>query len=317
MNILVCGTNYGASYLRALSFGDEELKIAGILSTGSERSRSYAASLNIPHYTSISEIPEGSIDIACVAVAGEAGSELSQALLNQGIHVIAEHPIDAKQMQTALELAQSKELVFQVNAHFADLQAPQAFFQAMNTARQMSSPLHYSLSVNLRTLYSGLDLLGRGNGSLQGAKVQVLGENKPELFKQLTIQLDDVCVALLCQNFSSEHDDGSANLINHRLDAVFGHGNLLLAETNGPVFWFPSPTSMPPESWKSSLPVDMSNLSSMELTQQRDYANLVTLKSMAAVIRGELPPIHQQPSYLQALAQLWQDCLTELSKGNQ
>ena len=290
--------------------GDPGLTAAGILSTGSERSKAYATSMKIPHYTRVKEIPEGSIDIACVAVGGDVGIQLVLELLELGVHVLAEHPLDSRQVGKALDLAREKQLIFQVNAHFPDLAAPGAFYQALQTARQQGPVLHYSLSVNLRTLYSGLDLLGRAHGSLKKARVRSVSvSDKPEWFKQLTIELETVNVSLLCQNFSSEKDDGSANLINHRFSATFGHGDLLLAESNGPVLWFPAPLSMPQESWQNYLPVDLSPVSSMQLIQQRDYANLLTLKMMSDVIQDAESPLQQQPDYLLDLARLWQDCL--------
>ncbi|MGI9273925.1 MAG: Gfo/Idh/MocA family oxidoreductase [Endozoicomonas sp.] len=315
MKVLVCGTNYGATYLRALSMGDPGLSAAGILSTGSERSRAYASGLNIPHFTSVKEIPEGSVDIACVAVGSDVGNQLTLELLERGIHVLAEHPLDAAQMKKALDLASEKKRVFQVNGHFADLTAPATFFQSLQTARQQGPVLHFSLSANLRTLYSALDMLGRAQGSLKEAKVRsVSTSDKPEWFKQLTIDLESVSVSLLCQNFSSEKDDGSANLINHRFSATLGHGDLLLAESNGPVLWFPTPLSMAQESWQSYLPVDLTPVNSMQLMQQRDYANLMTLRQMSAVIHDADSPLQQQPDYLMDLAQLWQDCVVKLFK---
>ena len=313
MRVLVCGSNYGASYIRALAGGQGNVKLAGILSTGSARSLAYAQQTQVPHYTSIDSIPEGSIDIACVAVCGEAGHRLVLALLAKGIHVLCEHPIGAKQMNQALALAQIHGRVFQVNAHFADLLAPQAFYQGLSVAGQMGPALHYDLAVNLRTLYSGLDLVGRAIGTLDN--IQVIASPRvndaPALFANLQLVGPKVHVSLLCQNFASAADDGSATLLNHRCSATFAHGNLLLAESNGPVLWFPTPVSMPPQHWRNYLPVEMSQVDATQLQQQRDHANLIAVMNLIAVIGGQ-PPQQQQPAYLQALASLWERVLHSL-----
>lgn len=315
MNILVCGTNYGATYLRALSMGDPDLQLAGIMSQGSERSVGYADHLRVPHYTSIEALPD-TLDLACVAVPGDVGLTLAMGLMERGIHVLIEHPLDETQVARGLNKAQQHNVCFVVNGHFADLRAAQAFLQGLVTARQQSTVLHYTLSANLRTLYSALDILGRACGDLSKAHVipDQVEHQKPALFRQLTLDMGESRAALICQNFSSERDDGSANLINHRVDAVFGHGNLLLAESNGPVLWFPSPVALPADQWRSCMPVDLSNPGHAELVQERDLANLKVMKEMLAMIRGEQPATHQTPDYLRHLARLWKDCIHQLTQ---
>ncbi|SBS25208.1 Oxidoreductase family, NAD-binding Rossmann fold [Marinomonas spartinae] len=311
MRILVCGTNYGSTYIRALAMSHGSMTLVGILSTGSARSKAYAQHVQIPHYSNIKDIPDHSVDIACVAVPGEAGQVLVLALLEKGIHVLCEHPIGALQMRKALELAQKKQCVFQVNAHFSDLYAPQAFYNALHVARQAGECLHYELSVNLRTLYSGLDLLGRALGTLKGILVSPPADPNA-LFVNLTLSGPSVNVSMLCQNFASEADDGSATLINHRMSATFPHGNLLLAETNGPVLWFPSPVSMPADQWQNYLPVDLAVLKQDQLMGQRDGANLAKIQAMESTIQGGPTPLEQEPEYLLQLSALWEETLATL-----
>ena len=323
MRVLVCGTNYGASYIRVLAGNPGPLQLAGILSTGSARSLALAQQARVAHYTDINGIPAGQIDLACVAVPGAAGQQLVLDLLTRGIHVICEHPIGAAFMQQALALARQQGRVFQVNAHFADLQAPQAFYRGLAVARQMGPALHYELAVNLRTLYSGLDLLGRAIGTLAGITPTLAfhDNNQPALFANVLLtgqgqgqarQGPVLHASLLCQNFASAHDDGSATLLNHRCSATFAHGNLLLAESNGPVLWFPSPVSMPTQQWRSYLPVDVSQLDGMQLQQQRDLANLALVNHFAGGAGNPNLLPEQQPDYLVALASLWQQILNLL-----
>ncbi|MFZ6720543.1 Gfo/Idh/MocA family oxidoreductase [Undibacterium sp. Ji49W] len=319
MRVLVCGSNYGATYIRALAASQDSVRLAGILSTGSARSLAYARQTQVPHYTDMASIPDGSIDMACVAVPGETGNQLSLALLAKGIHVICEHPIGPEQMRKALAVAQEHGRLFQVNAHFADLLAPQAFYQGLAVAQHMGPPLHFDLAANLRTLYSGLDLVGRALGSL--ADIQVIPPpatgDSPPMFASLLLVSPTLHISLLCQNFASAADDGTATLLNHRCSATFAHGNLLLAESNGPVLWFPSPVSMPIPQWRNYLPVDMNQIDANALQQQRDQANRAVINQMVATINGQAqaahqPPAHQQPEYLLALASVWEQVLYAL-----
>lgn len=312
MRVLVCGTNYGASYIRALSGAREHITLAGILSNGSARSRTYAQRAQVAHYVHVDEISGGDIDLACVAVPGDAGHRLALALLDKGIHVICEHPVGPAQMRAALTVAQSHGLAFQVNAHFADLLAPQAFYRGLNVAKQLGPVLHYELALNLRTLYSGLDLLARSLGSHVDWEVVAPIGAQPAPFESILLTSTGLRVSLLCQNFSSANDDGSATLLNHRCSATFAHGNLLLAESNGPVLWFPSPVSMAPQHWRNYLPLEMAQLDGPQLQLQRDHANWAAILQMAAVIQGQAVPAHQHPDYLLALAALWERVLFAL-----
>jgi yersiniabactin synthetase, thiazolinyl reductase component len=175
-------------------------------------------------------------------------------------------------MAQALEVAQSHGRGFQVNAHFADLAAPQAFFRGLAEAREVGPVLQFDMSLNVRTLYSGLDLLGRAAGSLEGIDVALAFCSGPEPAPFANVWLTGAQwrASLLCQNFASAQDDGSAALLNHRCSATFGHGNLLLAESNGPVLWFPSPVSMPRAIWRTWLPIEMHALDLAGLQQLRE-----------------------------------------------
>jgi thiazolinyl reductase component of yersiniabactin synthetase len=322
MKILVCGSNYGATYIRALAASQDAIQLAGILSTGSARSLAYAQHANVAHFTHIDQIPAGSIDIACVAVPGEAGHQLSVSLLAKGIHVLCEHPIGLGQMRKALDIAKQHQRIFQVNAHFADLPAPQAFYQGLAVANQMGPALHYDLAVNLRTLYSSLDMVGRALGTLKDIQIvppylinkvaSDLASDQVPMFASVLLVSPQVHITLLCQNFASAADDGSATLLNHRLSATFTHGNLLMAESNGPVMWFPSPVSMPIQQWRNYLPVSMDQVDAHNLQRQRDQANRQVIHQLAAAISGQTSPPHQQSDYLLALASTWERVLHTL-----
>ena len=314
MKVLVCGTNYGATYIRALATQTNHLSLAAILSTGSQRSLEYAAQLQVPHFTQIEQIPAGAVDIACIAVSGEAGQQLTLQCLSKGIHVLCEHPVGEEFVRYALDLAAQNGCRFHVNAHFADLGASQAFYQAISVASQQAACLHFDLNVNLRTLYSGLDLLGRALGTLSNIELVPRTQQVKErgLFETLQLTGPEFSVSLLCQNFASEHDDGSATLLNHRVSATFPHGNLLLCETAGPVYWFPSPVSMPAETWQSYLPVQVEPSNQYQLMQHRDSANISALNKLVSRITEPNTVTEQQPEYLIGLARLWEQTLAAL-----
>lgn len=346
MKVLVCGTNYGATYLRAIAlqpqFGINELQLVGVMSRGSERSRNYANNFAVQHYTDIEEISHELVDIACVALLGDHAISLSQALMRKGIHVICEHPLSAAQLAECLTVAKQCQVHFFVNAHFADLQAPTLFVQHFRAAQQQSQCLHVTLTVNLRTLYSGLDIIGRAFGSLDDIQIRSTtsltqkeaqkaasdnaSENSsdssqpPEYFSVLNLYKDNVLITLICQNFASEQDDGSATFMNHGVKATFVAGQLNLDESNGPVTWHPSPALAMSPQWATYQVLEQAPMNIHQLQQQRDAANLNTLRIMAHAVKTSTKaaldyssntlPVEQTEPYLRALTQL-SDKVTE------
>lgn len=319
MNVVVCGTNYGSTYIRALALANDGVRLKGILSKGSQRSQRMAKALAVPHYQSTAELPDG-LDIACVAVAGEAGFNIASELLQKGLHVIIEHPLGEAQAAPLLQCAEACDRHLFINAHFGDLQASALFLQSFHKAAGQYPLLHLSIDANLRTIYSALDIAGRIWGSLDHFEVVPLrpaDQTTPVMFEMLGLRSGSFMAHLLVQNYSSPRDDGSATLLNHRISASFPHGNLLLAETTGPVLWYPTITSMPNDSWNSYLPIDMSNNTLNSLQTQRDTANLQVVYSMIKAIKENQKPTEQQTAYLVSLVRLWDQVLFNLSQNTE
>lgn len=321
MRILICGTNYGASYIRALALqpanASLRLTLSGILSNGSERSKAYAKAANAQHYCQVSEIADGTIDIACVAIAGQAAEQIVLDLLDKRIHVICEHPVTADFVQKAQTKAQQHNLVFFVNAHFGDLPAPKAFVDSFQIAKQQGQCIHSDLAVNLRTLYSGLDLIGRAMGTVNGLQVSLLKPQNsqptdPAYFANLLLHAQGVNISLICQNFSSTHDDGSATFINHRFNTTFTHGSLHLNESFGPVIWIPSLNTINSGQWQNYQPIEPAQANAQQMMQQRDIANLNLIYKLISTTQGHGIPNEQQPHYLLALAKLWDEVMALL-----
>ncbi|PCK29731.1 Gfo/Idh/MocA family oxidoreductase [Pseudoalteromonas piscicida] len=317
MKVLVCGTNYGATYIRALQFQNTGLMLSGILSTGSLRSTHYAQSFAVPHYTDVEQITDQQVDIACVAIAGDAGIEIATALLKKHIHVICEHPIGQASMTEVLTVAKANGVRFWVNAHFGDLYPIRFFYDSYFSAASQGQCMHLDLAVNLRTLYSGLDLICRLFADDVDVTIATQPQATPGAFASILLQRGSMSISLLCQNFASEFDDGSATFINHRVSAIFNHGTLLLSDTYGPLTWLPSPITMSSKEWRSHYLLEQHAFTVNEIMTLRDKANLAVLEQLKAVIygNGECPHF-QKPNYLMALAKLWENVYLVLNGSN-
>ena len=288
MRILLCGTNYGSAYLRVL-------RPAGILGR-SERSRTLARQCGVPFYRSVDEAR--AIDAAVVAISGDAGREITNALLGRGVPVLAEHP-----QGTADILAHRQHrAVYHVNAHYSDIEAAAAF---VSTFRAMPSRLLFvNVLTNPRALYSAIEVLGRAFGSLQDVQLEVLPPAPNAFFTiaragVLTIQM---------QNVFSAVDDGTSNWVSHNITAGFEDGVLALAEAQGPLTWIPAP----PSAWNQPLWHVLAApppVYAQYVMEGRDRANRVALARFAEEVRTGVTPPEQATEHLLGVSRVWEQLI--------
>jgi yersiniabactin synthetase, thiazolinyl reductase component len=323
LRVLVCGTGYGATYPQALWHHDSDLRLAGILARGSERSRSLAAQWNVPLWRTSEEIPEKTIDLACVAVRAPAGTALTLDLLRRGIPVLAEHPVAPEDLEAALAAARESGVAYHVNSHYADLETVQPFLSAAIACRRTSPLLFISVMTNPRALFSVLELLGRIASPLsqwQGGDGRGAGGEGPFVTIQGT--LDNIPLLLQCQRLVTKEDDGSFLWASHHITAGFASGTLLLAETAGPALWIPAPASVTDLS-SPAAPAVLANPAWTLLSgpppatgdflfRLRDLANRLALRRIAEQIRTGRTWPEQAAEHLLGVSHAWRDILCRL-----
>ena len=319
MRILVCGTNYGAAYIRAIALGRGSDQLVGILSRGSERSIELARRCSVPHYTASDVLPD-EIDLACVAVPDQAGVDLTIKLLQRGIHVIAEHPIEPHHLEEVLNEAEKQGACFHLNSHYGDIDTVATFLTRCTTERSRQAPLYISLLLNPRTLYSCLDVAARALGKLSPYSFRCLEPQDGQaatttrpIFTVLQGELNGIPATLQCQNYVSREDDASAAQVSHQITIGFADGNLLLGEASGPVIWLSSglaTVNATKPAWEhvsSALP-----LTSEAFQLQRDNANRLAIQRMESQIETGITPAMQTHEHLLDVSRAWRaaaDCL--------
>jgi thiazolinyl imide reductase len=294
------------------------MRLAGVLSRGSERSRALARQASVAHYAGLEALPQGVVDAAVVAVPGEAGTRLAVGLLDRGIPVLAEHPWEPEALERALAAAAERGVAFEVNGHFADL--AEGAGTLLRHAAAAPPPLYAHLTANPRTLWSALDLLGRALGALRPLDLAPAAARGPGAvgfavgFAVLQGTLAGVATTILCQTQVSAEDDGSATLVNHRLELGDAGGLLSMADTFGPVVRVER--SLPPALWSrpawsllSPLPTAVAGVT---VTALRHAANLAALGRFAAHLRGAPPAPEVAPAYLRDLAAAWRAVLDRI-----
>ena len=317
MRILVCGTNYGSSYVRAIGKGRSSHQLVGVLSRGSRRSLELARACNVPHYTSADALPVGGVDIACVAVPTQTGIDLIIKLLRRGIHVLAEHPIEPHHLEEVLNEAAKQGVYFHLNSHYSDIDIVATFLTRCTVARSRQAPLYISALLNPRTLYSCLDIVAQAVGGLNPYSFCRLEERDRQLpetasttahpiFTVLQGELGGIPAVMQCQSYVSREDDASAAQVSHQIMVGFADGNLLLCEASGPVLWLtsgPATKIWTQPAWNhvsSALPPTFE-----AFHLQRDNANRLAIQRIESQIETGVSPAIQAREYLLDVSRAW------------
>jgi thiazolinyl imide reductase len=249
MRVVVCGTRFGQVYLEA--FRDPELpfELAGVLATGSQRSRDCARHYGVPLYTDPEALPDD-IDVACVVIRGGllggGGSELARRLMSRGIHVLQEHPLHHDELAESLRHARKNRVMFALNSFYVNVAPVRRFLAAAQELTRDRPPLYVTASCGFQMAYSLLDILGqvlRGVRPWAFAAAPELPErvaektSLPVPFRSLDGVLGGVPISLRVQNQMDPADPDNYAHLMHRVTIGVEAGSLTLVGTHGPVVW--------------------------------------------------------------------------------
>ena len=254
--VLVCGTRFGEHYLAALRSAGERFQLAGILASGSPRSRALATALKVPLFHSVDELPEGAIDLACVvirsSIVGGSGTAIAQQLLERKVHVLQEHPVDPRDLASLTDCARRMGVRYHLNTLYPHLSAPRAFIDYVarwREARRRTSalPAYVELTTSVQLLYSTLDISFRALGEHAGFVVSapapldeavaaaLRGARPP--FKALHGVIGGLPFRLNLQSYLDMNDPDHHSLVMHRVAIGGSEGSATLLNSFGPVTW--------------------------------------------------------------------------------
>lgn len=246
--VVVCGTKYGFVYLSALLAAGGELKLAGILARGSQRSRRYAQEFGVPLFRSVAELPR-TIDLACVAVGSRLldgdGTDLACELLARRISVLQEHPVHPGEIERCLAVAREHGVHYHVNTHYPHLPAVRTFLERAAERRRRSGLRFIDAIVSPQLTYSLLDVLGRAAGGLSpflvsprvdwdGAQSAALAGG-PIAYRATQAVIGTVPLFLRQQSLSDPRDPDNHSFIAQRVSLGDFDQNLVLVSPYGPV----------------------------------------------------------------------------------
>ncbi len=311
--VIVCGSNYARSYVRAIAAAPDRWAVAGILARGSARSRALAQACGVPIFLDPDDIPEG-CDLACAAMSG-AASETLVRLPARGLHVICEHPQKAPVISRAIAAATKAGRVFHLNGHFGDLHAP-AEFITRSTRRGRAGAVFVHVAATDRSLWGAIDIAGRALGRVAPFSCRRAGGTGP--FHLIEGELGSVPTSWRIQTSRGPGEtlpDGHPGyLVDIRVEIGFPDGILSLLSVAGPVIWNAGLGRAPagnPIARLVSLPAE--SLAALEADRVR--ANLAAIDALAHHVNTGRAPGHQDPGYLTSLAEAWDAMAATLAGG--
>lgn len=251
MRVVVCGSTFGQFYLAAFGRADFPFDLAGILARGSQRSKACADRHGVPLFTDPGQLPNN-VDIACVVVrsgvVGGPGTELAKALMQRGLHVLQEHPIHHDELLQCLSHARRYGVVYHLNAFYSHLAPVRRFMAAARRLFVHERPRFIDAACAVQVAYPLFDILAGALGSLRPwrfAESKPLSDELREMcesdipFRSIDGVIAGIPLTLRIQNqIDPEDPDNHLHLL-HRITFGTLSGNLMLANTHGPVLWSP------------------------------------------------------------------------------
>ncbi len=305
LKIVLCGTNYGASYVPAIE--GPIFTLAGILARGSERSVKLATRLDVPLWTSADDVADD-VKLAVVALPPPAAEDVATALLARRIHVLIEHPVAADVLRELRTHAKRSSVTLNVCSHFPELSAARAFVQECRRRSEVRRPQYASVVTAPRLAYATFDLLGRALGGLNGSSLEresanVNGPAYP--FESFRGVVNEIPVRVQCSRTIGAVDDGSDMPVPQRIEVGFEDGNVMLLGPAGPVIWSEklgyALLGHPGPLWVNA---GAPSGTFADLMKDRVVANRRTLTEIHEQMLGRKEPPHQTTEWLVRVAEL-------------
>ncbi|NQX86426.1 MAG: Gfo/Idh/MocA family oxidoreductase [Flavobacteriaceae bacterium] len=242
LRTVVFGSTFGQFYLEALRNMPEDFEIKALVAGGSERSQKCAKAYNIPLLKDINEIDLNEIDLACVVlrsgVMGGKGTEIARYCMENGIHVIQEHPIHHNDLSACLRVAKANNVQFVTGNLYVHLPAFRRF-------SEVSKHLFESKKVS----YIDIALATQVSFPLVQMMIDVLPNPRPlrinnvvkdsGAFQILTGTWGDIPFTLRAHNEVNPNDPDNHQHLLHTISIGSSGGTLSLTDTHGPVVWKP------------------------------------------------------------------------------
>lgn len=244
LRIIVCGVGFGQFYIRAIDKIKCKYKLVGILSRGSEWSKQWTKKYGVILYTDIDEITKENVDVVCVVIKSTVvngeGSTIVHSLLEKGINVIQEHPIDIDDYIMCIKIAQKNCCMYRLNTFYPQLSNVKQFIFLAGKLRKKNDVQYINAECSVHVLFPLIDILGRAIGGLRPWKFERVEEtykNSPFCIIYGSIYNIPICINV--QNQMDPSDPENSVLLFHKISLYTECGNLTMIGTNSDIMWEP------------------------------------------------------------------------------
>lgn len=259
---IVCGTRFGQFYMEAL-INMPDVDVVGILASGSYRSRRCANHYNLKLYQTVETLPDD-IDFACVIVKSEimggAGVKIAQKLMEKGIDVIFEQPININEVVQCFQISQKYNKKFALGNLYTKLPAVENFITNAQILIEETDPLFINVDFATQVSYPLMEILDRiiPLDSATTVKGKIINANP---FQVVIVEENGLEIVYRGHNeVDYKEADGYLHLF-FQICIGFPGGRLILIDPHGPVIWQPRvrfpKEDLIPFSLKSNAPESM------------------------------------------------------------
>lgn len=244
LKAVVCGTGFGRYYIEALRKLTDLYEIIGIFARGSSRSRKYAEDLGVPLYTSLSDMDDKEIDLACVviksSITGGKGTDIAQYFLNRGVNVLQEHPVHYNDYAMHVSTARKNGCMYRLNAFYNNVEPVYKFIETAEKLRNTANFTYLKAECGIQVLFPLVDIIGRVMGGFRPWKLNIINADRgQEPFAVITGEIKSVPVIILIKNeMDSSAPESNMSLL-HRITLGTSKGTLLLTDVHGATLWTP------------------------------------------------------------------------------
>ena len=240
---VVCGTSFGRFYIEGIKSLNDQYELVGILSTGSRQSKRIAEKENIKLYTDVNEINREEVDLACVVIrsniVGGKGSEIAEAFLEKGIHVVQEQPIHVEDMKKCYMLSKKNNCKYFVEMFYSNVSTPAKFISIAKKLCEKTKPIYLDVSCSLQVLLPTIDIVGRILGGFSPWEMKEDSLKDIGMFSQISGFVKGVPCEIKVQNeLNADDPDNYVHLL-QRMTLYTESGSLSMTEAHGEIIWNP------------------------------------------------------------------------------
>lgn len=179
--VIVIGCGFGAHYARALARRESPARLVGVVGKGGARSKALSEELTVPL---LPDPISTEAELAVVAVSsdmiGGPGTDIARDLLERGIRVIQEHPVDGRIVAELTRTARDGDSVYLPTGFYEYLDSSHEFVRLCTKLRTNGRLTHIEARTSIQLLERCLLILAEAVGAAPTTSPVIAATSSPE-----------------------------------------------------------------------------------------------------------------------------------------